>query len=237
LDVHFITPVEFQTGDIEIVVNMLQFTGQVDLDHIAVANHVPHQPRHLYNRLTGFLVFVSLGDGIDVVQDSQCIDNQINRKNREIIGFPAGKPYHLVRDFIGSGREIEEAQEDLIELEAANAIRKMLEEIAKRKDISDLEKAKEFERILREANKMKSENIKRMLGIEKFEFELHKLLKSEGLLPEGEAEFVLKWNECSIDGKKLPKEIHSKILRLCEESLGKEFKRDTKIVLFLNEER
>ena len=82
-----------------------------------------------------------------------------------------------------------------------------------------------------------SESMKRMLGIEKFSFYLHQLLKKKGLLPEGEAEFVLKMNESSIDGKKLSKEIHRKIIDLCEESLGKKFVRGTKVILHLNEDR
>jgi hypothetical protein len=126
---------------------------------------------------------------------------------------------------------------DLIEFEAANAMRKMLEEIVRMKGVSDHEKAKEFEHVLQEANKMRSESMLRMLSIEKFKFDLHQLLKDEGLLPEGKAEFILKMSECSIDGKKLSKEIHSRILSLSEEILGKKFDRDTKIVLTLNEDR
>jgi hypothetical protein len=126
---------------------------------------------------------------------------------------------------------------DLVELEAANAIRKMMEEIVRNKDLSEVEKEREFERVFREANKLESERVMHMIGIEKFEFELHKLLKSEGLLPEEEAEFVLKWNQCTIDGKRLPKEIHREILDLCEKILDKKFGRDTKIILGLNEER
>ena len=79
--------------------------------------------------------------------------------------------------------------------------------------------------------------MRRMIGIEKFKFELHQLLKKEGLLPEGEAKFVLKSKECTIDGKKLPDEIHERILQLSEESIGKTFDRDTKIILQLNENR
>ena len=33
-----------------------------------------------------------------------------------------------------------------------------------------------------------------MTGIEKFKFDLHQLLKDEGLLPEGKAELILKMN-------------------------------------------
>jgi hypothetical protein len=91
--------------------------------------------------------------------------------------------------------------------------------------------------VLRAAREMKLESIQQMIGIEKFKFDLHQLLKEEKLLPEGKAKFDLKLNECSIDGKKLPKEIHRKILQLCEESIGKKFGRDTKIILQLNENR
>jgi len=126
---------------------------------------------------------------------------------------------------------------DLIEIEATNALRKMLQEIAEKKNLSDEERAKQFERVLEEAKNMESENMKRVIGIEKFKFDLHQLLKNEGLLPEGEARFVLKRNECSIDGKKLPREIHERILKLCEESIGKKFEKDTKIVLQLNQNR
>jgi hypothetical protein len=126
---------------------------------------------------------------------------------------------------------------NLVEFEAANTIRKMLQDIAKNKDLSDQERKKEFERMLQEAQKMKLESMERMIGIEKFKFELHQLLKKEGLWPEGKAKFVLKSSECTIDGKKLPDEIHQKILQLSEESIGKAFDRDTKIILQLNEDR
>jgi hypothetical protein len=131
----------------------------------------------------------------------------------------------------------ESRSRDLIEMEAANAMRKMLQEIARMRDVSDKEKAREFERILQEANKMRSERMTLMVGIEKFKFDLHQLLKDEGLLPEGKAEFILKMNECSIDGKKLPKEIHSRILSLSEQILGKKFDIDTQVILSLNENR
>jgi len=131
----------------------------------------------------------------------------------------------------------EERRRDLVEFEAANAMREILQEVAKKKSLSEKEKEEEFKRVFEEAQRMQSESVNRMIGIEKFKFDLHQLLKNEGLLPAGEAEFVLKLNECTIDGKTLPKEIHSKILQLCEERLGKKFDRDTKIVLHLNEDR
>jgi len=80
----------------------------------------------------------------------------------------------------------------LVEFEAANTMRKMLQEIAKNKDLSDQERAKEFDRVLQESQKMKLKNMRR--------------------------------------------EIHQKILQLSEESIGKGFDRDTKIVLQLNED-
>jgi hypothetical protein len=131
----------------------------------------------------------------------------------------------------------EERHRELIELEAANALRKMLRDIVRNKDLADQEKAKQLDRILEEARDMKLKTAKMTLDVEKFKFDLRRLLKKEGLLPEGKGEFVLKLNECLIDGKKLPKEIHKKILALCEESLGKKFTGDTKIVLDLNEDR
>ncbi len=128
-------------------------------------------------------------------------------------------------------------QRNLIEFETASAMRKMLQEIAKNKDLSEQQREKEFNRVLQEAKKMKLENMGRTIGIEKFKFELHKLLKKEGLLPEGKAEFILRSKKCLIDGKKLPDEIHQKILLLSEESIGKTFDRDTKIILQLNGDR
>jgi len=131
----------------------------------------------------------------------------------------------------------EERHRGMVEFEAANTIRKMLQEIAKQKELSDQERVKEFEHVLKEAEKIQSESMKRMIGIEKFKFDLHQFLKNEGLLPEGESTFELRLHKCSIDGKKLPEEIHRKILQLCEESLGKKFEKDTKIILDLNENR
>ncbi len=133
--------------------------------------------------------------------------------------------------------DTERRRVDLIELEAEQAIRKMLQEITKDKDLSDLEKEKEFESLIQEIEKINSEVMKRMVGIEKFKFELNLFLKKEGLLPKGKAEFVLNSKACSIDGKRLPKEIHKKILQLCEESIGNKFGSTTKIVLQLNKDR
>jgi hypothetical protein len=124
----------------------------------------------------------------------------------------------------------------LVEFQAAESIRKMLQEIAENKNMSEKEKAEEFQRTLEEAQKLKLESTRHMIGVEKFKFELHQLLKKEGLLPEGKAKFILRSKECLIDGKKLPDDMHKKILALCEESLGKSFDRNTKIVLQLNED-
>ncbi len=130
-----------------------------------------------------------------------------------------------------------ERHRELIEFEAANVLRKMQQDIIKNKDLTDQEKARELDKILEEAGDMKLSTAKMRLDVEKFKFDLSQLLKKEGLLPEGKAEFVLKLNECTINGKKLPKEIHKKILALCEEGLSKKFTGDTKIVLDLNEDR
>jgi hypothetical protein len=129
-----------------------------------------------------------------------------------------------------------ERHRELIELEAANVLRKMQQDIIKNKDLTDQEKARELDKILEEAKDMKLSTAKLRLDVEKFKFDLSQILKNEALLPKGKAEFVLKLNECTINGKKLSKEIHKKILALCEESLGKKFTGDTKIVLDLNED-
>lgn len=133
--------------------------------------------------------------------------------------------------------EGEERHRNLIEIETAEVLRKMLQETAQRKDLSDQEKEKEMESLLQEAQSLKLEGIQRMVGIEKFKFDLHRMLEDEGLLPEGKAEFVLTAKECSIDGRKLPKDIRERIMKLCEESLGMKFSHDTKIILQLNEDR
>ena len=54
--------------DIKVIIYVLQLTNQADFAHIAVINHVPHQPRQFHDRLTGFIILISLGDGIDVIQ-------------------------------------------------------------------------------------------------------------------------------------------------------------------------
>jgi hypothetical protein len=125
---------------------------------------------------------------------------------------------------------------NLVELEAANTIREMMREIAENKNLSDQEKKEELERLMKESQKMQLETMRPMITIEKFKFDLNQLLKKERLYPEGKAEFILKKHECTIDGKKVTKEIHEKILKLCEETLDKKFDKDTKIVLRLNED-
>jgi hypothetical protein len=146
-----------------------------------------------------------------------------------------------IQELLLRSRAIERMSEkrrrgNMVEFEAANTIRKMLRDIARNKELSDQERKKEFENVLEEAQKMQLEAMRPMIGIEKFKFELNQLLKDEGLFPEGKAKFVLRLRDCTIDGKKMPKEIHEKILRLCEETVGKKFDSDTQIILHLNED-
>jgi len=143
----------------------------------------------------------------------------------------------LVEKTRNSELETERRRMALVEIEAEQAIRKMLEDIAKDKELSDLEKEKEFNSLIQEIKKINSENIRRMVGIQKFEFELSRFLKQKGLFPEGKAEFILKSKVSSIDGKQLPKEIHQEIMKLCEECIGKKFTSTTQIVLQLNNNR
>ncbi len=144
---------------------------------------------------------------------------------------------HVLQKLRERDIEGEERHRNLIEIETAEVLRKMLQETAQRKDLSDQEKEKEMESLLQEAQSLKLEGIQRMVGIEKFKFDLHRMLEGEGLLPEGKAEFVLTAKECSIEGRKMPKDIRERIMKLCEESLGMKFSHDTKIVLQLNEDR
>ncbi|MFC2168204.1 hypothetical protein ACFLRW_04395 [Acidobacteriota bacterium] len=132
--------------------------------------------------------------------------------------------------------ETERRRIDLVELEARQAIGRMLAEITKDKVLSDIEKEKEFYNLIQEVEKINSESFENMLGLEKFEFELYQLLKRRGFFPIEKAEFVLKSSSCTIAGKKLPKEMHQEILQLCEESIGRKFNAKTKIVLQLNED-
>jgi hypothetical protein len=147
-----------------------------------------------------------------------------------------------IQELLQRSRAMESSREErrsrnLVELKAAETIRKMLREIAESEELSDKERAMEFERTLQEARKLKLASMERMIGIEKFKLDLHLFLKKEGFLPEGKAEFILRSNECLIDGKKLPAEIHTRILELSEQSLGKKFDSNTKIVLQLNQEK
>lgn len=129
-----------------------------------------------------------------------------------------------------------DVKRDLIAMEIANVLRKMLQETAQRKDLSDQEKRKEMDKLLEEGRSMKLENELLRVKVEKFKFELHQLLQKEGLLPEGKAEFVLRMDKSTINGKRLPKTIHEQIMKLCEEIIEKKFERDTKIILDLNED-
>jgi len=76
--------------------------------------------------------------------------------------------------------------------------------------------------------------LQRTLGLEQLKLDLYKLLKEKGLFPEGKAEFVLKKNECTIDGKQISKDTHQEILELCKTTIGMTFKNDSQIVLQLN---
>ena len=113
----------------------------------------------------------------------------------------------------------------------------MLEEINQNKDLSEQEKEKEFRDLIQEIEEINSEDMNRMAGIEKFKFELNKILKQEGLFPKGKGKFVLKSTASSIDGKQLPKDLHKKILKLAEECVGNEFTGKTQIILELGEGR
>ncbi|MBN1272738.1 MAG: hypothetical protein JXB26_10765 [Candidatus Aminicenantes bacterium] len=139
-----------------------------------------------------------------------------------------------MRETINKGEK--EGARDMVEFEAANVMRKMIEDIVRQKELTAQQKSKQIDQILKEATAMKLEQ-NLMVQVEKFKFDLHQLLKEKGLLPEGKAEFVLKLREATIDGKKLPKKIHEQILKLCQETMEKKFSSDTKIVLGLNENR
>jgi hypothetical protein len=123
-----------------------------------------------------------------------------------------------------------------VEFRAAEILSRMLREIAERNGLSDLEKEKEMQALIEESQRMHLEH-DLMIGVEKFRFDLNRLLEKEGLMPKGPAEFVLKRSSCTIDGKKLPAAVHEKIMQMCQEALGKTFKADTKLVLQLNEKR
>jgi len=124
----------------------------------------------------------------------------------------------------------------LVELQAAEILSKMVRETAERNDLAEQEKEKEIQALIEESRKMQLEQ-GMMIGVEKFKFDLTRLLEREGLMPEGPAEFVLKRGSCTIDGKKLPAAVHEKIMQMCQEDLGKTFDADTKIVLQLNEKK
>jgi len=122
-------------------------------------------------------------------------------------------------------------------IERIQATELAIKEGDRRRRLQEFGTANAVRRLIEEIGNMNLESMKRMAGIEKFKFDLHLFLKQEGLLPKGKAEFVLNSKACSIDGKRLPKEIHKKIMQLCEESIGKKFDSNTKIILQLNEDR
>jgi len=139
-----------------------------------------------------------------------------------------------------STRQIDAGRQDhreLIEIQVAEMMKKMMQEVLAQQELTDQDVKKELETLLQEAKKMELNTAQLRIEVEKFKFDLHQLLKAEGLLPEGKAQFELRANVCTIAGKRLPDRIHEKILKLCEECLSKKFDRDTKIVLTLNEER
>jgi hypothetical protein len=146
-----------------------------------------------------------------------------------------------IQELLSRTREMERVREGerragLLEFKVAETMRKMLREIAEKKHLSDVEKEREMQALIEESRQMDLEN-DLMIKVEKFKFDLQRFLEKEGLLPKGKAEFVLKKNASTIAGKKLPDNIHERILAMCSETLGKKFEGDTKIVLQLNEKR
>ena len=129
-----------------------------------------------------------------------------------------------------------EGRAGMVEFKAAEAMRKMLREIAENENLSDQQKEHEMQALIEESRHMNLEN-DLMLKVEKFKFDLQRFLENEGLLPEKKAEFILQKNSSTIAGKKLPQNIHEQIMSMCSETLGKKFDGDTKIVLQLNEKR
>ena len=135
------------------------------------------------------------------------------------------------------GRTQDRRRSEIAAIELYNAVKQRWEEIEQDQKLSDKEKRQQYEHLLQEFNDVKSDSLHRMMGIEKFKLDLNQLLEKEGRLPTGEAEFVLRKGECTINGKKLPKDLHEKIMQLCQESIGKNFTKDTKIILQLNKKR
>ena len=125
----------------------------------------------------------------------------------------------------------------LVEFKAAETLSRMLREIAESEDLSEQEKEHRIQELIEESRQMNLASGNLMIGVEKFKYDLHLFLEKEGLLPEGKAEFVLRKNSSTIDGKKLPREIHETLKRMCVETIGKKFEGDTKIVMRLNENR
>lgn len=145
-----------------------------------------------------------------------------------------------IEEVLRQTREMNFVREDerragLLEFKAAEILKSMLSEIAEREDLSDQDKERKMQALIEESRRMNLRSGDLMIGVEKFKYDLHRFLDAEGLLPKGKAEFVIKKSSSSIDGKKLPQEIHKHILKMCMETIGKEFESDTKIVMQLNE--
>jgi hypothetical protein len=146
-----------------------------------------------------------------------------------------------IREILQRTRELEQIGEDermgrMVEFRASETLARMLREVAENKTLSEMVKEKEMQALIEESKKMDLER-NLMVRVEKFKFDLSRLLEAEGLMPKAEADFVLRKNSSSIDGKKLPQAVHEKIMRMCEETIGKKFDSDTKIVLQLNSKR
>jgi hypothetical protein len=131
----------------------------------------------------------------------------------------------------------DERRAGLVEFQAAETLSRMLREIAEREDLSEQEKEHKMQDLIEKSRRMNLASGELMIGVEKFKYDLHRFLEMEGLLPKGKAEFVLRKNSSTIDGKKLPRKIHETLKKMCVETIGKTFKGDTKIVLQLNEKR
>lgn len=147
-----------------------------------------------------------------------------------------------IRELLQKTQDMRLAREDarrggVVEFQAAETLSRMIREISEKEELSAREKSLRMQALLEEARKMNLASGNLMIGVEKFKYDLHRLLETEGLLPEGQAEFVLRKNSSTIDGEKLPREIHERLKRMCEESMGKTFEGDTKIVMRLNEKR
>lgn len=146
-----------------------------------------------------------------------------------------------IQEVLERTRELEMVGEDermggMVEFRASETLARMLRDVAENKTLSDKAKEKEIQALIEESKKM---NLERdlMVKVEKFKFDLSRLLEAEGLMPDDEADFVLRKNSSTIDGERLPQAVHEKIMQMCEETIGKKFDADTKIVLQLNSKR